>query len=157
MRSSGIKWTLLLLSLDVRVHQMAKSIARKRIQDAERLGNFYETEPPRVFPIACRSYAFQTATGMPWSKWIRKLHSPEWMLAVVTWSFVKNRVGPCPALEYSISGSNRNCIDLPDGLTPLNYLWWRLDRYFGINRQNPCLFSDEVLNFAIEMAEPVMA
>lgn len=157
MRESGIRWSLLLSIFDSRVHRMAKAIAKKRIRDAELgLCNSSSTEPPRILPFGSRQYAYQTAHGLPWTVLLQRINSPEWMLAVVIREAIRQKVAPCPGLEFAVSGTNASCRDLPDQLTQLTYLWWRLDKYFGINKKNACLFTDDILNHALLIAEPVM-
>ncbi len=156
MHSSGLKWGLLVLFFDRRVHQLAKVIATRRVRDARLREPYDPCGPPWCIPLGDRRYAYQLQEGMPWTKLALRLGSPEWMLAVVLWTMARANHRLYPALEYRLTADPAGGMGAPESDSPLPYLWWRLNKYFGISPEKSYLFTDDLLLYAIEVHAPVL-
>ena len=81
------------------------------------------------------------------------IRSPEWMVAVTVRHIVKTPSSIKHGIaEYRLTGSNLANSLVPDNLSDIDYLWWRLSHYFKISKNKPYDFSDGILQFCIDAA-----
>lgn len=161
MSLNSLRLGLLFLLLDPRVHQLVKKVGKKRVEDAIELdlrknGTINSYEPPWNFPSNDPRFSLQAKSFYGLWGMLGKIKSPEWMLVITARQIALDedslRFG-FVAIEYRLTDSNALSSQVPERCDRLNYLWWRLDRYFQINRvQESSLVTDDLLQFTLDSA-----
>jgi len=162
--SKPFRWKQLGLILDPRVRQLVGRIGDKRVRDSQDLayqlydensGRLpgYPSEPPWSFEYGDRRYLLQTRKegGIKW--FTNLFNSAEWMVAVTARQIAKRPSSMHYGfVEYLLTGSNSVNAEVPENIGAADYMWWRLNRYYGINRDDPALFTNELLVFSLDAA-----
>jgi hypothetical protein len=139
------------------VHRLARLIANRRVADAQVRDEadgfklLRDHQPPWAFHFGERRLAYQTRRAYDL---VGLLASPEWLLAVTCREMALRRTG---FFEYRLTQSNDACSLLPaHAMRQVDYLWWRLETYVGIKR-NEWMFTDELLTAALDWAAAFFA
>lgn len=144
------------LAFDSRIHQLVNRLGKKRFRDAQiaprKIYDF--SDPPWSIPLNDSRYSLQLSNGGVIDFFKKKKDSPEWMVAVTARQIaIHPEQFRFQFIEYKLTGSNEKNALVPEGISELEYLWWRLEHYFGINSNNAALFTDELLTFALNLAK----
>ena len=97
-------------------------------------------------------FSLQLSKSKNWiSRAIGFYRSPEWMVVTTAYHLARVR-DPLErtVLEYRLTGSNERNAKVPSNLSQVDYIWWRLQEYFGISKDCPSYFQEkdlvEILN-----------
>ncbi len=151
------------LYFDPRMRQLVNRIGKKRVKDAQKIsseeanrkGKFIDSfEPPWVFDFDDRKYYLQSRNKFRINFLLKTVNSLEWMIAVTARQIaIRPDQFRFQFIEYKLTGSNEKNALVPQGLSEVDYLWWRLREYFEITPKSPALITDELLIFSLNMAK----